>query len=68
MVISPDFPIEPTAESSKFSPFLKMFLVLNLFSNEIPISSIFDCFISKPNPIACFFFEFNIILDSTDEI
>ena len=63
MVTSPDFPIDPVADNSKFPPFLKTFLVLNLFSNEIPMSSMFDL-ISNPKPIAYFFFELSIIAAS----
>ena len=68
MVTFPDFPIDPVADNSRFSPFLKIFLFFNLLSNEIPISSIFDCFTSNPKPKLYFFFEFKIIFASSNSL
>ena len=60
--MSLDLPIDPTADNCKFSPFLKIFRDLNLFSKETPISSMSDCFISNPKPNPYFFLGFRKML------
>ena len=49
IVVFADFPTVPLVVNSNFSPDLKMFLLINEVSKAIPISSIFECFRSKPN-------------------
>ena len=55
IVVFPDFPIVPLELSSSFSPPLNIFLFKIDASNAIPMSSIFDCFKSNPNPREYFF-------------
>ena len=64
MVVFADFPIVPLVVNSSFSPDLNTFRLIKDDSNATPISSIFECFRSKPNLNEYFFFGTKYILAS----